>query len=172
MSEPFLGEIKMVGFNYAPRDWANCYGQSMPITQNQSLFSLLWNNFGGDGRTDFNLPDMSGRTPMHPGGYLRQGNFGGLEDVPLYDSTFPEHTHTVRASNESANNLSPFGGQYQQRNLAVAAKNIYGEPTNLVSLHPNSVTPTVGSNIPHNNVQPSLALRFIIALDGIYPSRS
>lgn len=171
MSDPFLGEIKMVGFDYAPRDWANCYGQSMPINQNHSLYSLLFNDFGGDGRTDFNLPDMSGRTPVHPGGYLRQGNFGGAEGVALSEGTYPEHTHTMKASSQAADTGVPIGGQ-TLKNYGIAAKNIYGDPQDLVSLHPNTVTMSEGSGIPHNNVQPSLALRFIIALDGLYPSRS
>ena len=171
MSEAFIGEVRMVGFRFAPRDWAECYGQTMDPNQNMSLFSLLFNKFGGDGRTSFNLPDFRGRTPIHPSWQARQGTAGGAESVALSQSTMAEHTHTAQASAKPADlpivlqaNVSAFGSQ--------TGATLYADPIELTSLHSTSVTACPGSSLAHNNMQPSIALKFIIALTGLYPSRS
>ena len=172
MGEPFIGEIKMVGFTYAPRNWSECYGQTIKVTQSQALFALIWNTFGGDGKTTFQLPDLRGRVPIHPGGYIRQGYWGGGERVPITEETYPEHTHSTMQSDEEANSWAIYNATYPNRALGRAAANIYRDPTSLVSLHPESVTNTSGGSVAHNNIQPSTVIKYVIAMQGAFPSRS
>ncbi len=178
MSMPFIGEVRMFALPFPPRHWADCAGQQMAINQNQALFSLLGTVFGGNGTTTFGLPDYRGRTPLGRGTdpvygiSYNPGQSGGLENVTLLTSQIPPHTHAFYAQNAPANaaNPSPAGGA----NLCavpdigdyyVAADN------NLATLAADALG-TSGSNQAHNNLQPSLVLRFSIALQGVFPSRN
>ncbi len=163
MSEPFLGEIKIVSFNFAPKGWALCNGQLLPINQNQALFSLLGTTFGGDGRTTFGLPNLQGRTPIHVGQGHTLGELGGEQAHTLSIAEIPTHTHVANA--QSANATTPIPGG----NLLGAANNLYAAPTNLTSLSPSMVA-NVGGSQAHLNMQPFLTLSFCIALQGIFPS--
>jgi len=165
MAEPFLAEVRMVGFDYAPRGWAFCDGQIMPINQNQALFSLLGTMYGGDGRTTFALPDLRGRTPIHLGLGYSQGQRGGSENVALGVSELPAHRHAYRATCDDASTTSPDGTK-----LAPTAVQSYRASGELGALHAAAVGNRGGSQA-HNNMQPYLTLTFIIALQGIFPSR-
>ena len=164
MSEPFLAEIMMVGFNFPPRGWAFCDGQILPINQNQSLFSLLGTTYGGDGRTSFALPDLRGRTPTHVGDGLNLGMKTGEEHHALQTSEMPIHTHTAQGSSENADAPVPNGF------IPAAANNVYAGPANLVGIHPQTI-PNVGGQ-SHENMQPYLVIGFCIALQGLFPSRN
>lgn len=169
MSEPFLGEIRMFGFNWAPKNWAQCNGQIMGINQQQTLFSLLGTQFGGDGRTTFALPDFQSRAPMHsyPDMGYTQGVRGGYEQVTLTQEMMPTHTHTLKASVDQ-------GGRNSLADSCVFHKGTepnYHEPTKLVAMNAGTST-SVGSGQPHSNIQPSLGIGFCIALNGLYPSRN
>lgn len=173
MSEPFLAEIRIVGFNFAPRGWAFCDGQILPINQNQSLYSLLGTTYGGDGRTSFALPDLRGRTPIHVGRsnggddhYL--GQKSGEENHTLAVAEMPEHKHTVSASTDSNTSVDPSGMSY-----ASARERTYAtfDPSQAVALA-DGILANVGGGQAHNNMQPFLALNFCIALQGLFPSRN
>lgn len=168
MSEPFLAEIRIVGFNFAPRGWAFCDGQILPINQNQSLYSLLGTTYGGDGRTSFALPDLRGRTPIHVDGAHREGQKSGEETHTLSAAEMPEHDHIAQASSQNANQNNP------QNHVLGQALNFYVPasfgPT-LQPILPATVT-NVGGGQAHNNLQPTLALNFCIALQGLFPSRN
>lgn len=171
MSEPFLGEIRLVGWNFAARGWAFCDGQLLPIASNTALFSLLGTTFGGDGRTTFSLPDLRGRTATHPGrgpglSTYQWGQRGGVEQVTLTTSQMPSHTHTLRAHSEDAEETDPTG-----RRLGGAGAAIYADESADVSMSSDSVTNTGGSQ-PHTNLPPYLGIYHIIALQGLFPSRS
>ena len=173
MSEPFVGEIIMVGFNFAPRGWAFCDGQLLAIMQNQALFSLLGTIYGGDGRTTFGLPPLRGRIPLHAGTgpgltNRRLGERSGQEQVSLNANQLPAHNHTLMASGSPADTPGPAGA-------LLAEAPVYGPP----ATPPKQMSPQAMSNagdgttsIPHDNMQPFLAIRFCIALVGVYPSRS
>jgi len=173
MSEPFLAEVRMVGFNFAPRGWAFCDGQILPINQNQSLYSLLGTTYGGDGRTTFALPDLRGRTPIHVGrsnggGDHRLGQKSGEETHTLAANEMPEHTHTLRASSADANTVVTSGHVLAR----TTAADIYrDQASNLVNLASGTVT-NVGGGQTHDNMQPYLAVNFCIALQGLFPSRN
>jgi microcystin-dependent protein len=163
MAEPFLSEIRIMSFGYAPKGWAMCNGQLLPINQNQALFSLLGTTFGGDGRVNFALPDVRGRTPIHVGSGHTLGERGGEQAHTLSIAELPTHTHSLNASNTNAATNSP-------NNAVLAnATAVYHSPTSLTSLNPGSVTNTGGSQA-HLNMQPFLTLNFCIALQGIFPS--
>lgn len=171
MSTPFIGEIKLVSFNFAPRNWALCNGQQLPIAQNQALFSLLGTTYGGNGITTFQLPDLRGRVPMHAGTLgqesFSQGEALGTESVTLTAAQMPLHTHTVMAS--------ATGGQSHAANnvLATASQPLYGNATGAVSLNSQSVSATGNTTPqPHTNLQPYLTINFVIALQGLFPSRN
>ena len=169
MSEPFLAEIRIVGFNFAPRGWAFCDGQILPINQNQSLYSLLGTTYGGDGRTSFALPDLRGRTPIHEGssnGSSHQlGQKGGEEAHTLAVYEMPGHDHALQAT--SANGDSPIPAN----NLLGAYNNGYRDGTDLTDMASGTVA-NVGGGQGHENMQPYLALNFCIALQGLFPSRN
>lgn len=165
MSEPFLAEIRMVGFNFAPRGWAFCDGQILPINQNQSLYSLLGTTYGGDGRTSFALPDLRGRSPMHVSSNHPEGSKGGEETHTLAGNEIPNHDHILQGTTENANQPVPTNA------LLAAANNVYGGPNNLVGLRADSVSNAGGSQA-HENMQPFIALNFCIALQGLFPSRN
>lgn len=169
MSEPFLAEVKIVGFNFAPRGWAFCDGQILPINQNQSLYSLLGTTYGGDGRTSFGLPDMRSRTPVHKGDGHPLGQRGGSETVALAAAQMPAHSHAVKAT-QSAANVSPVGNTVV---LADTNKSLYADATvaNLTALRSGTIANTGGGQA-HNNMQPYLTLSYCIALQGLFPSRN
>src|SRR5579862_5804310 len=165
MSEPFLSEIKIVSFNFAPKGWAQCNGQLLPINQNQALFSLLGTTFGGDGRVNFALPNIQGRTPMHMGNGHVLGEQGGEQGHTLSVSELPLHTHAVHASSANADQPLP------SNNVLAAANNLYAPAANLTTLTPGTVASAGGSQA-HLNMQPFLTLMFCIALQGIFPSQN
>lgn len=166
MAEPYLAEIKIVGFNFAPRNWATCDGQILPVNQNQSLFSLLGTTYGGDGRTSFGLPDLRGRTPIHFGSGHNLGQRSGQEGVALSVAQLPSHDHSMRASSNAASTAEAFGAS-----LAQSAENAYVASAANGSLSADSVGGG-GLGQQHDNMQPYLALTFIIALAGLFPSRN
>jgi microcystin-dependent protein len=167
MAEPFIGEIKILGFNFAPRGWAFCDGQLLNINQNQALFSLLGTTYGGDGRTTFALPDLRGRSPIHRGPVNPIGRSAGAEGVRLTVAEVPSHDHELRGTSNPATDPIPDGSL-----LADSAPNeLYHDPTNLVQTHAASVAP-VGNDGSHNNMQPYLVTSFGIAVQGLFPSRN
>jgi microcystin-dependent protein len=172
MSEPFLAEIRIVGFNFAPRGWAFCDGQILPINQNQSLYSLLGTTYGGDGRTTFALPDLRGRVPIHVGrsngGDIHSlGQKSGEETHTLNANEMPQHTHGVQATDTvGAQTDTP-----DDNLIASSSQTAYGALSSPVAMAPGSVTNTGGSQA-HDNMQPYLALNFCIALQGLFPSRN
>lgn len=165
MSEPFLSEIKIVSFNFAPKGWALANGQLLPINQNQALFSLLGTTYGGDGQTDFALPDFRGRGPIHVGQGHALGERAGETSVTLSVAQLPTHTHQAQGANATA--TTPVPGNTTL--LANASAEFYGGVSNVTSLHPSMVA-NAGSSQAHNNMMPYLTLNFVIALQGIYPS--
>lgn len=173
--EPFLGEISIAAFNFPPKGWAFCNGQILPINQNQALFALLGTTFGGDGRTTFALPDLRGRAPVHAGSGISPnagvslGERGGQASVTLNSTQIPAHSHAMAATTALANSTDPNA-------KALAAKgrggaNVYAPAANLTPMAPAAVS-TVGGSQAHENTQPSLALNFVIALRGVFPSRN
>ena len=172
MAEPFVGEIRMFGFNFAPVGWALCNGQLLPISQNQALFALLGTTYGGDGTATFALPNLQSRVPIHQGqgaglSPYAQGQAGGTEAVTLAAAQMPEHTHRVKASNSAAAADGPAG-----RVLARSGSHIYThQPDTSTVMNANMLGDTGGSE-PHDNIQPYLAVNFCIALEGIFPARS
>lgn len=169
MSEPFIAEIRIFAGNFAPRGWAFCNGQLLPVSQNTALFSLIGTTYGGDGRTTTALPNLQGRAPMHPGRgpgltSRRLGQRGGTEMVSLSEAQMPNHTHSLMTSIEDGDRRSP-GNSSFGRGTA-----LYGPPNNLGAMDSNTLANSGGSQ-PHNNMQPFLAINFIIALTGLYPSR-
>jgi microcystin-dependent protein len=160
--DPFLGEIKLVSFDFAPQYWASCDGQLMMINQNQALFVLIGTTYGGDGRTTFALPDLKGRAPMHRGAHPR-GEKAGTE-MSTAPTQLPQHTHPLYASADPGNSVIPTGNV-----LAATGGGIYGNATNLAAMNTGTVSTVTGG--PHENMQPFLVLHFIIALSGIFPSR-
>lgn len=165
MSEPFLAEIRMVGFNFAPRGWAFCDGQILPINQNQSLYSLLGTTYGGDGRTTFALPDLRGRVPIHTSNNYILGQRSGEETHTLNTNEMPQHNHNAEGSSAAATDNTSAGKVLAQ------SSQIYHAPTNLAAMRTGTVANTGGSQA-HNNMQPYLAVYFCIALQGLFPSRN
>lgn len=175
MSEPFVAEIRIFAGNFAPRGWAFCNGQLLPISQNTALFSLIGTTYGGDGRSTTALPNLEGRAPMHPGrgpGLTdrRLGQRGGVETVTLSEAQMPNHHHTVAASDDSANANDPANNMLCRSSSPFAGQ-IYRNTGTKVAFEERMVEETGGSQA-HNNMQPFMAINFIIALVGLYPSRS
>jgi len=174
MAEPFVGQIIMAGFNFAPRGYATCDGQLLSIAQNTALFSLLGTTFGGDGRVTFGLPDLRGRVPVHQGqgpGLTNRtmGEVSGSETVTLISSEMPMHNHLV-----SVTNVSGALGQPNGNFIGASSNNqtaLYRPTSDGSTLNPQSVG-LAGGNQPHNNMQPYLVINFCIAMEGIYPSRN
>ena len=167
MAEPFLAEIRLMSFVFAPKGWATCDGQLLPINQNQGLFSLLGNTFGGDGRVNFALPDVRGRVPIHMGSGFTLGQRGGETAHTLLTSEVPQHTHQAQASSTAGNTNIP------ATNLlaGTAPNNLYGPASALEAMHGGTITNAGGSQ-PHENEQPYLTINFCIALQGIFPSQT
>ncbi len=175
MSEPFLAEVRIVGFNFAPRGWAFCDGQILPINQNQSLYSLLGTTYGGDGRTSFALPDMRGRTPIHVGSSNGTahllGQKSGEETHMLSTAEMPQHTHGLKGSSASATQVSPTGNLLARASGTVGT--IYAATSASLNTDMGSgAIANAGSGQGHDNMQPYLALNFCIALRGLFPSRN
>lgn len=168
MAEPFLGEIRIMSFVFPPKGWALCNGQLLPINQNQALFSLLGTTYGGNGQTNFALPDLRGKVPLHMGSSFTLGQTGGQQAHTLVLNELPTHLHFVNASATDANTpLVP-----NDLLARTTASSLYkSTPTNLVTLNPATVS-NVGGSQAHLNMQPYLTLSFCIALQGIFPSRN
>jgi microcystin-dependent protein len=165
MSEPFLAELKIVSFNFAPKGWAMCNGQLLPINQNQALFALLGTTYGGDGQTTFALPDLRSRCATHFGSGFTQGQRAGEEAHTLSISEMPQHTHQASATGADADAPVASGGRLASFN------NGYRAPAALTTLSASTIG-NVGGSQPHQNMSPYLVLNYIIALQGIFPSQN
>jgi microcystin-dependent protein len=173
--DPFVAEIRIFPFNFAPKGWAFCDGQLMPLSQNTALFSLLGTTYGGDGKSTFALPNMQGNAPMHPGqgpglSLHDLGEMGGSEVVSLLESEIPSHSHGVLGSNATGNRTNPVGNALGR----ASGGNTYipGSPAPaLAAMSDQSLAPA-GGDQPHNNMQPYLTLNFCLALQGVYPPRT
>jgi microcystin-dependent protein len=171
MSEPFIGEVRLMSFNFPPKGWAPCDGQLLPISQNQALFSLLGTMYGGNGQTNFGLPNLQGRVPIHVGGGYSQGQPLGEAQHTLTVAEMPAHVHMLVANSTPASQQDGNLPAADKRVAASTAQNLYGPPTSLVAMNTNDVGFQGGSQ-PHDNMQPYLTVMFCIALVGIYPSRT
>ena len=167
MADPFLSEIRIMSFSFAPRGWAQCNGQLLPINQNQALFSLLGTTYGGDGRVTFVLPDLRARVPIHEGNGHTLGERAGEQAHTLLVSELPAHSHFVNVTNGTADQQYPAGTTYWAAGSAFAG---FHQNSN-ATMDPGIVLPTGGSQA-HLNQQPFLTLNFCIALQGIFPSRN
>ena len=171
MADPFVAEIRIFPFTFAPKGWAFCDGQLLPISQNTALFALLGTVYGGDGKSTFALPDLQGSAAMHRGQgqglSLRDlGQIGGAETITLLVSEIPAHTHTVTASRSDALDRLP-GGQLTAKGIGIGLYATPGATTPMAA----QALPPAGGSLPHNNMQPYLTLNFNIALQGVYPPR-
>lgn len=170
MSQPFVGEIRMVGFNFAPQGWALCNGQLLPISQNDTLFNLIGTTYGGDGQQTFALPNLQGRSPVHTGQGFVIGEVGGSEQVALTVAQIPAHSHTPNCANSSAGNqLSPQGGVWSWDNSGQFGN--YAAVSDGSNMNSGAIANAGGSQ-PHDNRQPYLAINFIISMFGIFPSQN
>jgi len=174
MSEPFIAEVRIFAGNFAPRGWAFCNGQLLQIAQNTALFSLLGTTYGGDGRTTFGLPNLEGKAPMHPGNgpgltSRRLGQSAGEATHTLSEAEIPSHTHQLRCADDSADTGEPASGLLAASSPLADRQYRSGNPAGVMSAAALAI---VGSGQPHNNMPPYLTLYFIIALVGLYPSRS
>lgn len=175
MSDQFLAEIRIFPFNFAPKGWAPCRGQIMPISQNTALFSLLGTNYGGDGRSTFALPNLQGSIPLHAGqgaGLTPRslGEEGGQAQVTLISTEMPLHSHTARALNDAGDRTSPVGASWATPRVGRTSENSYGAPgTQVVAM--DAALAVAGGSAPHNNLPPYLTMNYCIALQGIFPQR-
>jgi microcystin-dependent protein len=171
MADPFVAEIRIFPFNFAPRGWAWCDGQILPLSQNTALFSLLGTTYGGNGQSNFALPDLQGRAPMHPGqgpglSLHDLGETGGSETVSLLETEIPSHSHAFGTSVRPADLLNPAQSSLGSGNQLYAT----AAPATLVAMSPQALAPA-GGDQPHNNMQPYLTMYFCIALQGVFPPR-
>lgn len=170
--DPFVAEIRIFPFNFAPKGWASCNGQLLPISQNTALFSLLGTTYGGDGKSSFALPDLQGRAPMHPGqgsglSVHDLGETGGIDNITLLSAEIPLHNHLVGVAPEPGEVTSPAGNT-----ISVSQEgNVFVAGTANRTMSPGMIAPA-GGNMPHNNLQPYLTTYFCIALQGVFPPRS
>jgi microcystin-dependent protein len=170
--DPFVAEIRIFPFNFVPRGWAWCDGQILPLSQNTALFSLLGTTYGGDGKSNFALPDLQGRTPMHPsqgpGLSLHDlGETGGSETVTLLESEIPAHNHNLNAANLNSQSTVPSANSLGRGNPV----KVYSTGTPNINMSNNSLAPS-GGDLPHNNMMPYLTMYFCIALQGVFPPRT
>jgi microcystin-dependent protein len=173
MADPFVAEIRIFPFNFAPKGWAFCNGQLLPLSQNTALFSLLGTTYGGNGKSNFALPDMQGNAPMHPGqgpglSLHDLGEMSGSETVTLLESEIPSHSHAWNASNQDGTDQSPVNELFAG---GVGGVSTYAAPSAVQAFNLQTLTPA-GSSMPHNNMQPYLTLNFNIALQGVFPPRT
>jgi microcystin-dependent protein len=171
MADPFVAEIRIFPFNFAPKGWAFCNGQLIPISQNTALFSLLGTYYGGDGKSTFALPDMQGNAPLHQGqgqglSYRVLGEIGGSENVTLLTSEMPIHSHSQNVSTRLGTENNPTN-QFPAEGDGI---NLFGAASNFTPMSASTLAPAGGS-LPHNNMQPYLTLNFCIALQGVFPPR-
>lgn len=180
MSEPFLGELKMISWNFAPKGWAFCDGQLLPINQNQALFSLFGTVYGGNGQTNFALPDLRGRAPIHIGSGFVQGQTGGQEAHTITITEMPQHTHFLTADGitvATSNVNTPAAGRSIGQSIGVPSQgsnfsvNIYDTAVPGATMAPGTVS-SIGGSQPHENRQPFLVINWIVALQGVFPSRN
>ena len=173
MADPFVAEIRIFGFNFAPKGWAFCNGQLLPLSQNTALFSLLGTTYGGNGKSNFALPDLQGNIPVHPGqgpglSLYDLGQTGGSETVTLLQSEIPVHTHAMR---DHDFDLAELNAPAPDRSLAQSANaNIYTPAANLTPMNFQALS-IAGGGLPHNNMMPYLTLNYCIALQGVFPPR-
>jgi microcystin-dependent protein len=170
--DPFVAEIRIMPFNFPPTGWAFCQGQLLPLSQNTALFSLLGTTYGGNGKSNFALPDLQGRAPMHPGqgpglSLHDLGETGGSDTVTLLESEIPFHNHTMMAIADVGDTNQPTGNGFALSSGA----SVYGTAGGNANFSDRMLTPT-GGDQPHNNMQPYLTLNFVIALQGVYPPRT
>lgn len=171
--DPFVAEIRIFGFNFAPKGWATCDGQILPLSQNTALFSLLGTTYGGNGKSNFALPNLQGSVPMHPGqgpglSLHDLGESGGSDNVTLLQSEIPVHTHTAQAQANPGNVKNPSSAVTLARS---AGGNAYTSATTPLAPMSSQMIGVTGGDLPHNNLQPYLTLNFCIALQGVYPPR-
>jgi microcystin-dependent protein len=171
MADPFVAEIRIFPFNFAPKGWARCDGQLLPLSQNTALFSLLGTTYGGDGKSNFALPDLQGRAPMHPGqgpglSLHDLGETGGSEIVTLLESEIPSHSHGARGSTDDDDSTTPVGHSYGNLSTVYAPA-----ASALAPMAPDALA-LAGGNLPHNNMMPYLTFFFCIALQGVFPPRT
>ena len=167
MGTPFLGEIKIISWNFAPVGWALCNGQFLPINQNQALFSLLGTMYGGNGQTTFALPNFRGRVPVHQGNGHNVGEAGGTSAVTINIQSMPAHIHFCNVTNNTEIDANPIGTSRLSHSVA----NSFGQAGNSTTMN-NQIIGNVGGSQPHTNQQPYLVLNFIIALQGVFPSQN
>jgi microcystin-dependent protein len=169
MPEPYVGEIRMFGGNFAPAGWMFCEGQLLPISENETLFNLIGTTYGGDGQSTFALPDLRGRLPVHQGGGFTLAETGGVETVTLTVAQIPAHTHAFMGSNNLANGVVPTGQVPGKSSVSSILP--YGTDAPVSPMSPSAVG-NVGGNQPHTNFQPYLCIDFIISLFGIFPAQT
>ena len=175
MSDPFIGEIRLVGFNFAPRGFANCDGQLLKINENQALFSILGTTYGGDGRTTFALPDLRGRVPIHAGDPdgpeppTNPGQQGGSEEISLAANELPAHRHALKASGNQASSPDPDGNVLAGRAFLSQPFHSDSGPANAMR---NGIIGNNAGGVPHNNMQPYTVIHYVIALVGFFPPRN
>ena len=170
MSSPFLGELRIVAYTFAPRGWTLCNGQVLAISQNQALFSILGTTYGGDGQTNFALPNFAGRVPIHQGAGFVLGERGGEENHTLTVNEIPQHNHTVNGSSANGTTQSPVSAAW-----GVEGSNttfIYSNGAQSAVMVPQAIGNNAGGGQAHSNLQPYLVVNIIIALEGIFPSRN
>lgn len=172
MADPFVAEIRIFPFNFAPKGWAWCDGQLLPLSQNTALFSLLGTTYGGNGKSNFALPDLQGRAPMHPGqgpglSLHDLGETSGTETVTLLESEIPSHTHALNASQADSSSRIPVG-DLPATGIGIG---LYAPTGSLAPMSPNVLTPA-GGDQPHNNMMPYLTFYFCIAMQGVFPPRT
>jgi microcystin-dependent protein len=166
MSQPFVGEIRIAGFNFPPAGWARCDGSLLPISENDVLFNLIGTTYGGDGQTTFALPDLRGRMPVHAGSGLTLGQTGGAEQVTLNVNQIPSHTHVAQAQNNVGNSASPANSVWANSTLNQFTAGPAASTMNALNVG------ATGGNQPHENMMPYTVVNFIISLFGIYPSQN
>ena len=176
MADPFVAEIRMFGFNFAPTGWATCDGQLLPLSQNTALFSLLGTTYGGDGKSTFALPDLAGSAPMHPGqgqglSLYDLGQIGGSEFVTLLQSEMPVHAHSISASTNAADEEGTKAPVGAMPGAQQGSNQMYTAMASPVAFAPEALA-IAGGSLPHNNMMPYLTLHFCIAMQGIFPPRS